>query len=224
MKESKYLQEAKKRLTIVFLAFVIAFAGFWVTSDQLILMAEKFYQVSWMAIKPYEVYFVKAKISAVLSLIMVFPLFIYQIYRFTAPGLKMKEKKILKKSVPLVIVLTYAGALLGMTLNSQVLLSFLYASQSAVTSQWTLSGVISFVSMVTLVSSLFLNIPLLVYSSLDLGIVSVEKLKEYLMHLVALSFLVSALVTPPDPLSMTVLALLILGFVCSGVFMYEIKR
>jgi len=224
MNQSQYVQEVKKRLTLTFIVLVIAFAGVWMVSDQLITLAEQFYQVSWMAIKPYEVYFVKAKISAVLSLILVFPILIYQVYRFTSPALKRKEKSILKKSIPLVLLLTYSGAFLGMTLNSQVLLGFLQSSQSAVRSQWTLSAVINFVSMLTLISSLFLNIPLLVSISLDLGFVSVDKLKQYLMPIVVLSFLTAALLTPPDPLSMTVVALLILAFVYSGVFIHEIRK
>ncbi len=85
----------------------------------------------------------------------------------------------------------------------------MHASQnvSVVKSQFGLSQYVSFVMMLTLAFGLAFELPLVILFITSMGLVSVADLKKYRRYIFFVTFIVAAILTPPDVISQLLLAI-----------------
>ena len=133
---------------------------------------------------------------------------LYQVWAFIAPGLYAHEKKLI---MPLVIsstVLFFMGvAFCYFFVFGQVFKFIQGFAPKSITAAPDIEAYLSFVLSMFLAFGMTFEVPIAVVVLARMGVVSVEKLKEFRGYFVVLAFVVAAVVTPPDVVSQLALAI-----------------
>ena len=153
-------------------------------------------------------FMVPMKVTLVVAIIIALPWVFYQIWAFIAPGLYSHEKRLV---LPLVVSssgLFMAGVAFCYFLVFGRVFKFIgeFAPTSiAVTPD--IENYLDFVMSMCLAFGATFEVPVVVVILVRMGIVSVEKLKEIRPYAMVGAFVISAIVTPPDAVSMLSLAI-----------------
>lgn len=136
------------------------------------------------------------------------PYILYQIWSFVAPGLYKKEKKIAIPVLASSIFLFYAGVAFSYFIVLKGVLKFfiMFAPQN-VLPMTDIDSYLSFALKLFMVFGLTFEIPVVTLLLILVGIVSIQSLEEKRRYIIVGCFAVSAVVTPPDGVSMLLLAI-----------------
>src|SRR5512134_535956 len=152
-------------------------------------------------------FMVPVKVTAWVALIVVLPYVLYQAWAFVAPGLYAHEKRL---ALPLVIAST-ALFLAGIAFCYYFVFGKVFAfinsfAPQSITPAPDIEAYFSFVLTMFLAFGVTFEIPVVVVVLARAGIVTIEQLKAARPYVIVGSFVVAAIVTPPDVLSQILLA------------------
>lgn len=148
-------------------------------------------------------------VSVYAGLILAFPYIIYQLWKFISPALYEEERKKASGAVLIISLLFIIGVLFGYFFITPFSVNFLgnYYVSSQVVNQINLTSYISLVSSLSLVSGLVFELPILVYFLTKINIINPTFLKKYRRHAFIVILIIAAVISPPDVLSMTLIAI-----------------
>jgi len=153
-------------------------------------------------------FLVPLKITLMAAFLLALPVVLYQVWAFVAPGLYMHEKKLV---LPLVIsstILFLVGvAFCYFFVFGQVFKFIQGFAPKSITAAPDIESYLSFVLTMFIAFGLAFEVPIVVVVVARLGLVSVDKLKQFRGYFVVLAFIVAAIVTPPDVISQLALAI-----------------
>ncbi|MEA3395524.1 MAG: twin-arginine translocase subunit TatC [Pseudomonadota bacterium] len=153
-------------------------------------------------------FMVPLKIMLMTAFLVALPVILYQAWAFVAPGLYTHEKKLV---LPLVIsssILFFIGvAFCYFFVFGQVFAFIQGFAPKSITAAPDIEAYLSFVLTMFLAFGLAFEVPIVVIVLARMGIVSVQKLKEFRGYFVVLAFIIAAIVTPPDVVSQLALAI-----------------
>jgi len=215
----QHLALFKQHMKPVAFTFVILFIIGYQLSPALIDHVKNMAALEIIAIHPYEILMTRVKVGFYTGLIATLPITCLQIYRFFAPALTPKERRAVKIYLPFIFLMTMLGAAMGFLFLSQMTTGFLkgLAQGTGILNRWTISNVIGYMLKLSLSASVIFNIPLVVVALVKAGAIETTDLKIYRKHVLIGSVALSALISPPDFLSMGILALPTYGFYEIGV-------
>ena len=135
------------------------------------------------------------------------PYILYQIWAFVAPGLYKKEKKVAVPVLLSSILLFYAGVAFAYFIVLKGVLKFfiMFAPQN-VLPMTDIDSYLSFALKLFMVFGLTFEIPVVTFLLILVGIVSIDSLENKRRYIIVGCFGVAAIVTPPDGVSMLMLA------------------
>lgn len=146
-------------------------------------------------------------LSVYLALFAAMPYVLYQIWAFVAPGLYRHEKRF---AIPLLIssiVLFYCGMAFAYFAVFPVVFRFLaHTAPHGVQMRTDINNYLSFSMHIFLAFGMGFESPVVVVLLVLTGLVSLEKLKRNRGYVLIVVFVIAAAVTPPDSISMTVMA------------------
>lgn len=149
------------------------------------------------------------KLIFYLSIFISFPFLLFQLWKFISPGLHNRERKL---AIPLFLssnILFYLGVLIAYKFVLPVILDFFIGfSPKSVLPMTDINSYLSFCLQLFLVFGCVFEIPVLVIILILMNIISVEYLKQKRKHIIVGCFFISMFITPPDILSMAVLAII----------------
>lgn len=156
-----------------------------------------------------EQFLVHCKVSVFLAIVFAFPLIIWELWRFIAPGLNLKEQKITGKLIFFASFLFYLGVAFGFYVISPFSIKFFadYTVGNFAQTMPTLDSYVEFLVMLTLPSGLIFELPLVVYFLSKAGIVNSTFLRKYRRHSIVIIMIVAAIITPPDAFTQTMVAI-----------------
>lgn len=151
-------------------------------------------------------------VSLVAGVILAFPYFLFEVWRFIKPALKSKERNFARGIVFWGSLLFALGVSFGYYLITPLSVQFLgsYTVSDFVSNQINLRSYISTVTSITLACGLIFQLPIIIYFLAKLGIVTPKLLKAYRRHAVIAVLVLSAIITPPDISSQILVSLPIL--------------
>ena len=136
------------------------------------------------------------------------PYILYQIWSFVAPGLYKKEKRIAVPVLLSSILLFYTGvAFAYYVVLKGVLKFFIKFAPQNVLPMTDIDSYLSFALKLFMVFGLTFEIPVVTLLLILVGIVSIQSLEDKRRYIIVGCFAVSAIVTPPDGVSMLMLAI-----------------
>lgn len=153
-------------------------------------------------------FMVPIKVTLLMAFVVALPVILYQVWAFIAPGLYSHEKKL---GLPLVVASTVLF-LTGMSfcyffVFGQVFKFIASFAPKSITPAPDIEAYLSFVMTMFLAFGVAFEVPVVLVVLAKLGIVTVEKLKEWRSYFVVLAFIIAAVVTPPDAVSQLSLAI-----------------
>ncbi|MES3024040.1 MAG: twin-arginine translocase subunit TatC [Pseudomonadota bacterium] len=152
-------------------------------------------------------FMVPMKVALVVSFIIALPWVFYQLWAFIAPGLYTHEKRLV---LPLVIsssLLFIAGVAFCYFFVFNRVFSFIGAiAPASIAVMPDIENYLDFVMSMCLAFGATFEVPVVVVILVRMGIVSIDKFKEVRRYAFVGAFIVAAIVTPPDAVSMLSLA------------------
>jgi sec-independent protein translocase protein TatC len=153
-------------------------------------------------------FMVPLKVTAMVAFVLALPFILYQVWSFIAPGLYAHEKRL---GIPLIISSSFLF-LSGMAfcyffVFGQVFGFINSFAPKSITPAPDIEAYLSFVMTMFLAFGLAFEVPVALVMLVKLGIVTVEKLKEWRSYFIVGAFVVAAVVTPPDVVSQLALAI-----------------
>jgi sec-independent protein translocase protein TatC len=146
---------------------------------------------------------VPLQLAVIVAIVLAMPVILYQAWAFISPGLYKKEKRF---AVPLLVssvVLFYVGVVFAYELVFPLAFKFLIGSAPEGTSYSPdISSFLNFATMICLVFGAAFEIPIATILLLWTGIVKFETLTENRGYVLIGIAVITAIVTPPDPVSM----------------------
>lgn len=146
--------------------------------------------------------------SFVIGLILAFPYLIWELWRFIKPGLYNRERRYSRGAVASISLLFLAGISFGYFVLAPLMVYFLstYSISDVIVNEFDITSYVSTVVTVVLGAGLLFQLPVVIYFLTKMGIVSPAFLRKYRKHSIVGILIVAAIVTPPDPISQTLIA------------------
>lgn len=141
--------------------------------------------------------------------ILSFPYILFEVWKFISPALYDQEKKGAKFFIGVSSVLFFLGVLFGYFVIIPMSVNFVatFTVSDVVKNQFTLESYIGLVKTSVLAGGLFFELPIVIYFLTKLGLVTPEFLRKYWKYAVIIILIVAAIVTPPDVVSQTIVAI-----------------
>ena len=161
-----------------------------------------------VAIRPASPFLTPFKTAFFVALFAAMPIVIYQVWAFVAPGLYKREKKVALPLVLSSIFLFYAGAAFAYFVVFPLMFSFFAAATPEGVAMMTDIGeYLDFVVVLFFVFGLAFEVPIAILMLVGAGIVSPQSLGSKRPYILLGAFTLGMLVTPPDMISQTLLAI-----------------
>jgi sec-independent protein translocase protein TatC len=146
---------------------------------------------------PTEPFMVTLKVGFFVGVLLALPVIFYHFWRFVAPGLVYREKRIFIPALMASIGLFLAGAALAFFWVLPYGLRFFFSfAQGALRPVVTINEYFSFAIQVTLMFGLAFETPLVILVLTYVGILSPRTLRQYRRHAIVVMAIVSAVLTP----------------------------
>ncbi|WP_435235384.1 twin-arginine translocase subunit TatC [Psychromonas sp. PT13] len=164
-------------------------------------------------------FFTPIKLTIVLSVFIAIPAILYQVWAFIAPGLYKQERKLIAPLVISSALLFY----LGMAFAYYVVFPLVFAfftnvAPEGVTIATDISSYLDFVLKLFFAFGLAFEIPIATLLLCWTGATTPQKLKDKRPYIVVSAFIIGMLLTPPDIISQTLLAIPMLILFELGLF------
>jgi len=148
------------------------------------------------------------KLSFFIAAFLAMPWILYQLWAFVAPGLYRHEKRFAVPLLVSAILLFYVGVAFAYFFVFPVMFSFFASTTPKGVSMMTdINQYLDFVLVMFFAFGGAFEVPVAVVLLVITGIVKLEKLKENRRYVFLGCFIVAALLTPPDAVSQSIMAL-----------------
>lgn len=219
-----HLEELRKR---IFVSLIVFFFGtvlaYFFSGDliELLIRPLRRYENAQLIFQtPYEAFFTHLKVAALAGLIFSSPVLFTQFWLFVTPGLLPEEKKVIFPLAASSLFLFLAGAAFSYFLIIPWCLHFLLGFQTEHLRPFlSIGSYFSFLLSLVLIFGVMFNIPVVVMGLSSLGLIRSEKLAGSRKLTWLIIFVLSAILTPPDPVSQIMLAVPILALFELAVFL-----
>ncbi|MEL0067738.1 MAG: twin-arginine translocase subunit TatC [Gammaproteobacteria bacterium] len=210
----EHLVELRTRLLRMVLSILIVFVGLFYWANDIYhfiampLLSAIPNSSSMIATDVLANFFTPFKLTMVLSMFIVMPYLLSQIWGFIAPGLYTHEKRL---AVPLMIsstVLFYCGLAFAYYIVFPLAFGFLAAIElEGVQTMPDISSYLNTVLKLFFAFGVTFEIPVAVILLVKMGLTSQENLRAKRPYVIVGVFIIGMLLTPPDIISQTLLAI-----------------
>ena len=147
------------------------------------------------------------KTSLFVAVFLSMPVILYQVWGFIAPGLYRKEKRFASPLLISSIVLFYSGVAFAYFVVFPLMFGFFAAvSPEGVTMMTDISSYLDFILTIFFAFGLAFEVPIATVMLVWSGLVSLEVLGKARAYVFLGAFVMGMLLTPPDAISQTLLA------------------
>lgn len=172
------------------------------------LMARLPEGTSMIAIDVASPFLTPFKLSLLVSIMVAIPYILYQIWAFVAPALFKHEKRLAKPLLFSSIVLFYLGCAFAYFAVFPLVFGFLAGvTPEGVAMMTDISKYLDFVTTLFLAFGITFEVPIATIILVATGLTTPDKLSQYRPYVIVGAFALGMLLTPPDVISQTLLAI-----------------
>lgn len=166
-----------------------------------------------------ELFSLQLKLSFYTSIAVCFPYIIYQFWKFIKPGLKKNEIKVSKKFIFLTSGFFFTGMFFAFYIVIPNVFKVFLNIDTPFVFLPRISENISFIVVLMISFGLSFQLPIFIYVLNKLRILRISTLRKLWREVILVIIVLSAILTPPDAVSMALLALpLIILYLLSLLF------
>ena len=163
---------------------------------------------SMIAIDVASPFLTPFKLALLLALILSIPVVLYQLWAFVAPALYRQEKRLARPLLYSAVLLFYAGCAFAYFVVFPLVFGFFTrVAPDGVTVMTDISKYLDFVITLFLAFGITFEVPIATIILVATGITTIDKLKKIRAYVLVGAFAFGMLLTPPDVISQTLLAL-----------------
>jgi sec-independent protein translocase protein TatC len=204
---TEHLEELRWRLIVIIAAVAVWFGICYTFSEDIIRFVQKPLNQKLIFISPTEAFFVNLKVSFFVAIFLSIPVIIYELWEFISPGLLEKEKRY---TLPFVISATVCFVIgaafsyfIALPVTTRFLLSF---AGNELKPMVSVNNYISFVGRFMIGSGVIFEFPVVIFFLSKIGIATPEFLSQKRGYAILAIFVLSAVITPPDIVTMFIMA------------------
>jgi len=163
-------------------------------------------------LKVQGMFMIKWGIALIGGVVLAIPVLTFQLWKFIAPGLYLNEKKY---AAPL-IIFTYLSFLIGLIFAYTVMIPFSLefftsVGMTGIDNNFSINYYFNFITWLMIGSGFIFELPVLVFILSVIGLLTPEFMSHYRRHSAVVILLLSAFITPPDPVSLVLMSIPLLG-------------
>jgi len=220
----EHLEELRNRILWSLVFFAVAFFPCWAYYREIFrfLMAPLLrvtppnFKLSYLGLSdPFILFF---KMAALMAVFVSSPFLLYQIWRFVAPGLYQREKRL---AFPFVLATTFfflAGGAFGYYIAFPAAAKFFLGIGQDLNPVITADTYFGFLMTVIFGLGLMFELPVFVLILSFIGVVTPRFLLKYFRHAIVVIFIVAAIITPtPDVVNLCIFAIPACGLYVLGI-------
>ena len=152
-------------------------------------------------------FIIKWSIALIGGVVLAIPVITFQIWKFISPGLYANERGFV---LPLVFF-SFVSFLLGIVFSYTILIPYclhFFASLSGETvlNNFSINHYFSFITWLLLGCGIVFQLPVVSFLLSTIGLLTPAFMRHYRRHAIVIIFILSSFITPPDPVSMLVMA------------------
>jgi sec-independent protein translocase protein TatC len=190
----------------------VVFFAMWGYSENIIQYIVENINLQVITVTPFEAITTRVWVSGYLTALVAFPYTVVELYRFISPGLYEKEKISIKIGIPVL----YFSYLIGAIVPAYLLIKFILSTLSGyfisdVNNTVSLQSLISFALKTSCVAGLVFCLPAMTGGLTYIKVLNAGIMKRYRKHFIVFACVFSAIVTPPDIISMIIMTVPIIG-------------
>ncbi|ELV07831.1 twin-arginine translocase subunit TatC [Wohlfahrtiimonas chitiniclastica] len=192
--------------------FVIFFCLIWFRNDIYTFIAQPLINAlpagsKLIATELISPFIVPIKLTLWLSFFLAVPWVVYQIWRFIAPGLYQKEKRLVFPLLASSILLFYTGMLFSYYAVMPLMVKFLVGTTpDGVEMATDIGQYLSVVLRLFFIFGVAFEVPVAIILLVLMDVISAKDIKAKRPYIIIGAFVVAAVVTPPDVLSQVAFA------------------
>lgn len=161
---------------------------------------------TWVTLTPLEYIIFSLKVAGYGGILCAMPVIIFQLCAFIFPGLRPKEKRAAQVLLIGGFLLAFAGTMIAYFGVLPFLMPYLSSFvPSFVDQQLRVGETIAIIVKILLAFGIAFQFPMVVLILVHLGILTPETLKQYRKVTIVGLAVASAMLTPPDPISMAIM-------------------
>jgi len=225
-----HLIELRDRLLHIVLAILIVFLALFAFSEEIFsftaqpllqLMPEGATMIATGVTSPFLVPF---KLVLLLSVLLTIPYTLHQLWSFIAPGLYRHEKKMVVPLLVSSVLLFYCGVMFAYFVIFPILFGFFIGiAPDGVAVMTDIGQYLDFIIAIFFAFGIAFEVPVATFLLIASGAISADKLAEKRPYIIIGAFVIGMLLTPPDVISQSLLAipmwiLFELGLIMSRLF------
>lgn len=169
---------------------------------------------------PMDKFMAHFKLSIVAGIIVSCPFWLFQLWKFIAPGLYKNERKYMTSFISLGTILFVSGAAFSFYVALPMTFDFLFTFGGEQDKPMiTIDHYLDFVSQFALMFGVSFELPLILTLLAMAGFVSQKFLIDKGRYAVMILAVIAAVITPPDVMSMSIMLVPLIGLYYIGVLM-----
>ena len=224
-----HLKELRDRLLVCIVAVAIAFIFTYYFKERLFdFLMQPFLKVmpaqsSFIFTGITEAFLTYFKISVVAALFVVAPVILYEFWMFVAPGLYEKEKKYVYPFILFGSLCFICGALFCyFVVMPNMYRFFVSYAREFVTPMPDLKNYMGLTLKLLIIFGFIFELPLVAFYLARAGIIKAKMLAKKRRYAILAVFIISAAITPPDVVSMILVALPLWGLYELGILIAKV--
>ncbi len=207
----RYLEDIRRRLYNLVIAFIIFFfVGFLCSGQILKLVIGAFHLQSAEIVttSPFQSLDLAMSVGMYTGLVICLPLFVYHLYGFLRDGLNRGEKRFFFLLLPaaaglFLVGFAYGFAILYFTLDTIAA----YNASLGIRNLWDISKFLMQLILTSALLGVIFEYPMVLLFLVKVGLITPKFLREKRRHAVAAMFILTSLLPPTDGLSLVIMVL-----------------
>ena len=214
----EYIKELRKRFAWVLIPSLFLLIVSFSQTPTLINYLLNYYEISAVSLSPAESISTSMNFAFAITMVFMIPALIYQMFAFSKDIIPKKDYKgILTKSI-IGIVFASVGFVIGITFFGKLILNGMMMYNIG-TPMWSVASILKLTALFGLAIAISIQMLWFIPLITKLDLLTKERLKKARPFLFIGILIISALITPPDFMSMGLMVLPLYGSFEGGLFL-----